>query len=505
MSTKPPHLDHESAFFRSRDAETAAALRRHGDLSPGAEYISIMVENQSVVVQSREKSAFRLPSGTHRFVGEEPTRILQGLLYEVWEHNERFVGESQIDAAVQLNGSPEQVDIIERGYAFAQDYVARRVPRTNNRDHGCPYRKFLRLYNELIPAIDQIGLIEGEGDEIKLVDVTGHFLAMMCDFMAWSFFEATWKDDVTWAAAGRVGFRRHPEIEPGLLEQCYTIFSIYRWQLAGAYDLLTTRLSRALVDECQPLPPGEEQARIELLADGLLQMKPFLVRNFRPSRAVVALPGDLVATFSWATNNRVGLLKCATSESKLVEQEQRGIVDLPLGISHQGLLTCFVNPWRTAGTAELDLPVPPLTVNRVVLEAVHDLLFGFYDQIDVEAILDRWRTTGEATEATVEEVDEVIAASITVDAQRGEEAVAAPTGRVTSSLRLSRLLSILEGRFGCTSRQGKGSELVLYREGSLQAVVGRHKTNPQLSAMGIRRILKKLGITVSEWLDATCS
>ena len=68
---------------------------------------------------------------------------------------------------------------------------------------------------------------------------------------------------------------------------------------------------------------------------------------------------------------------------------------------------------------------------------------------------------------------------------------------------LSRLQSVLEGRFGCSARPGKGSEFLFYREGGRLAYVARHKQNPQVSAVEIQRILKKLGIRVRDWLEVS--
>ena len=51
-------------------------------------------------------------------------------------------------------------------------------------------------------------------------------------------------------------------------------------------------------------------------------------------------------------------------------------------------------------------------------------------------------------------------------------------------------------------RSGKGSEVLFYRPGGRHAVVGRHKANPEISTSLIRIILKKLGISVREWLEA---
>ncbi len=505
MGTKSPHQKHEAELYRAIDSRTREAIEAKRRDSPADEYLAMSIDSQLVPVRHQERSAFRLPAATRKFVGDEATAALQEMLYEVWEINERFVGEPQIDAFVQLNGCPEQIDIIERSLAWAKEYVVRRLARVSTRDKGCPYRKFDRLYNELIPFIDQIGTVEEEDGSAKLIDVTGQFLGTMCDYIAWCFFEATWAGHARWKPDGSAELPPVPGVDPKLLTICHHRFSIYNWKQVWIFDRMMGALAHALMESGVEAAPAEDElSRIHLMAQDVLEMKPFLVRNFRPDKAVVPLADGFVAGFMWTNLYRLGFLRCGKSESDLMEQDARRLVMAPIGIRTDGLLTCYVNPWRTAANFEPDIPVPPLTINRVVLEAVHAKLFSFYDQIDADAILARWKAADAPPEASDEEEYEAIAASIAVDAQREVEAGEAPRGRVASSLRLGRLLSILEGTLGCTSRPGKGSELVIYREGGVQAVVGRHKTNPQVSAMGIRRILKKLGIPVREWLTATC-
>ena len=504
MSTKSPHVKHEAELFHAIDSRTRETIESKGSPSPGDEYVAMAIGSQLVPVRHQERSAFKLPFATRKFVGDEATAVLQDLLYETWEINEQFVGEPQLDAFVQLNGCPEQIDIIERSLEWARGYVARRVARVSTRDRGCPYRKFHRLYNELLPFIDQIGLVEEEDGAVTSADAIGQLLGPMCDYVAWSFFEATWAGDARWHDDGSAELPAVPGVDPEIQMQCRRVFSVYNWKQVRIFDQMMDRFGRALAAKgIEVAPEADELARIHLMAQDMLEMKPFLVRNFRPEKAVAPLVDGIVGGFMWANLNRLGILRCGPTERALLEEHRRSLSMLPLGIRYDGLLTCNVNSWRTAANHEPNLPAPPLTINRVVLEAVHAKLFGFYDQIDVDAILDRWRSTEEAIESTEEE-DEAIAASIAVDARREVEAGMAPAGRVSSSLRLNRLLSILEGEFGCTSRSGKGSELVVYREGALQAVVGRHKANPQVSAMSIRRILRKLGIAVREWLDTTC-
>ena len=505
-SQKPPHLRHESEFTRKYCQRTLDRIRETGRDDPKSQHVAWQMDHMKGQVQHLDRSLFSLPPGAPKFVGKPQARTLQDLLYEVWELNERYVNEPLMDAFVQINGSPEQHDIITRSLDWARGYVARRLPRPNSRDRGCRYRKFLRLYNELVPFLDQVGLVEDSGGETQVATVAGQYLEQMGDFIAWSFFEATWAGDVTWLdLGGRARLRPHEEldVDPLIYLQCVHCLGIYGWKGARVIDRVLRRMAEDLAGHGeQPLPREEELAQIERLADDIQQMRPFLVRNFRPSRAVVRLPGQLVGSFAWAVNDRLGCLLCTGSEEELLQQDHRGETELPLAIDYRGLLTCSVNPWRNVGTHEEPLPFPAISVGRIVLEAVHETLFGFYDQIDVEAILRRWRTGARRDgdePATAEDETEAIAASI-MSGVAGAAPAREKAGRISSSLRLSRLRSILEGRFGCTMRPGKGSELLFYREGGSLAYVGRHKANPEVPAVAVQRILKKLGISVREWL-----
>lgn len=502
MEDTSAYLRHQSEFSRELDRRLVARIREAGRDDPNSEYIAWAVESQSEPIHRLERSSFTLPPDTGRFAGDESAAVLQDLLYEVWELNERYVGQPQVESYVQINGTPEQQDIIGRSLDWARDYVSRRLSRVSTRDRGCPYRRFLRLYNELVPFLDQLGIIQDARGQRRLAAITGQLLGRLCDYLAWSFFESTWMGDVVWDRS-RALFRQRSDVDPAIMIECRALFSVYGWKAARVFDVLLARIAKGVAEGGGPAVSGEEElARIERLAADIRQMRPFLVRNFRPSKAVVELPGALVAHFLWNHNDSLGLLRCAESERELLSQEHRSEFDLMAGINYRGLLTCCVNPWRTVAVPDDRLPASALTVGRIVLEAVHERLFRFYDRIDLDAILARWRSADPEEPASAEDETMAIAASIAL-VEASEEPGSEPS-RITSSLRLSRLRSLLERRFGCTARPGKGSELLFYRDGRPHAFVGRHKANPRVSAVEIQSILKKLGISVREWLGATC-
>jgi hypothetical protein len=294
--------------------------------------------------------------------------------------------------------------------------------------------------------------------------------------------------------------------DPAVGEACLAAFGVYRWKASRGFDHLLRELARALAEhETGHGSDEDERARIGLLAEDIAEMRPFLVRNFPLAKAVVTLPGGLVAGFRWDTLDRIGMLQAAPTERELLEQYEKGFGDRSLSIGYDGLLRCPVNWFRDLSTVREPLPFPALAVGRVVLELVHARLYGFFDQIDLEAVCASWcgRVTGpEAAPASASEEAEVIAASIAtgdlvlgIEGRRG--------GRVVTSLRLSELGTLLERRFGCSSRSSTGSEMVFYRAGGRHAFVSRHKSNPLVPAIAIQRMLRKLEIPVQEWLAVT--
>jgi hypothetical protein len=503
MPTQPPFVSHEADLAREGN------LRVHvrptlcgGDMHDRHAVWSI--ESAAWPVRSLSLADVTLPADVPRFAGDTEARELQALLFEIRELNERFVGEPQIESFVRINGTPEQGDIIARGRDWGRRYVARRLARPSPRDAGCQYRRFLRLWKELVFFLDQIGLVDVGGGEVRAATVFGQYLGPMCDLIAWSFFEGTWAGKVVWSDEWVSDLRDPPD--PAVGEACLAAFGVYRWKASRRFDRILRELAEALA--AQETPHGsddDERARIGLLAEDIAEMRPFLVRNFPVAKAIVTLPSGLYAGFRWDTLDRIGVLHCSSTERQLLEQYEKGVGELSLAIGYDGLLRCSVNWFRDLCTVRAPLPFPPLAVGRVVLEIVHARLYGFFDKIDLEAVCASWRGRvmgPEAEPASAAEEAEVIAASIATsdlvlgtDGRRGR--------RVVTSLRLSELGTLLERRFGCSARSSKGSEMVFYRAGGRHAFVSRHKSNPLVPAIAIQRMLRKLEIPVHEWLAVT--
>jgi hypothetical protein len=54
----------------------------------------------------------------------------------------------------------------------------------------------------------------------------------------------------------------------------------------------------------------------------------------------------------------------------------------------------------------------------------------------------------------------------------------------------------------CEVRQGKGSEVTVYRPGGRIFVLGRHARNDEVHSVLVKQLLHRVGIGQGEWLRA---
>jgi hypothetical protein len=68
-----------------------------------------------------------------------------------------------------------------------------------------------------------------------------------------------------------------------------------------------------------------------------------------------------------------------------------------------------------------------------------------------------------------------------------------------------RLFAFLRDKFQCETRAGKGSEQIVHRPGGKIFTLGHHRQRVTVHTSTLRRLLKRLGITIREWWTAVYS
>lgn len=73
--------------------------------------------------------------------------------------------------------------------------------------------------------------------------------------------------------------------------------------------------------------------------------------------------------------------------------------------------------------------------------------------------------------------------------------------KLFSTIKLSKFENLMLNHFGCSFSYGKGSEIKIQREGSRIMTIGRHKKDIELSPYKVKQILKRIDISVDEFVQ----
>ena len=246
------------------------------------------------------------------------------------------------------------------------------------------------------------------------------------------------------------------------------------------------------------------------------EMRPFLLRGFRPEEATIRLSDHLVVAWDWSLRYGPASLIAGASVDDIRQVEATGKVKQMVGVARDGLLIDANNPWVT--TESLSASESWLPENALVLELIHEKLFGLFDRIDFNRI--RSHTNAATDDDSNDDLnehsnDEAIALSIQHLAandeddradetlgQRGPSMGPVRKARRIRPLRFQRLRNFLENRFGCEVQSGKGSEVKVYRGGSRIFILGHHGSNDEVHSVVVKQLLKRLDIRPQEWLQA---
>ncbi len=73
---------------------------------------------------------------------------------------------------------------------------------------------------------------------------------------------------------------------------------------------------------------------------------------------------------------------------------------------------------------------------------------------------------------------------------------------VAPSLRRTALLNLLQAKFECEVRSGRGSETTVWRPGGRKFILAGHKRNTHVHPRTIRALLKAVGVPLADFCSA---
>ncbi|KIG16399.1 hypothetical protein DB30_04566 [Enhygromyxa salina] len=480
-------MERELRAAQDRNRALQDALRARTTLSLNSQFLLDSLDVEDTVVLPRAEATYRPPGFVSRLLPKGLFRTLEQRLAELRAFNDTMTGVEVTRAEILLHADVERQVLSERWLEWADAYVQQRLSRTNPKDLGNPLLTYLRIYDELLPWLDELAY--GDPENRRIDSVHRQILGSVVEYIPWRLYHATWSSWVSPTPGGNATFAPDILLSPQLVEVCRHHLDLYRFYSAAALDLV--------LDQTTPAPGvSDHDARVELqsLANDIEEVRPFLVRAMRPERFMIMLGEHLHAAPIWILLRGHLALVFAGSERQLLEGMQRQHYPYQLMIGFDGLLRHPLFHWRTAA----QLPAPALGANLTVVRAIHTKLLAAFARIDVAAILREPRAANE------QEIEPLAQANALLAEADGEDDTSdgrdPKLGSLRLSPRMSQLLTRLERDFDCRVRAGKGSEISIYRPGGRIFTLGRHKRNDRIRWPHVRQILRTLTIDEADWV-----
>lgn len=452
------------------------------------------------VVAPQPSQLYKPPSFLEKVVEREQLTELNDLLAEMHRVNEENVGWDTREAEVFLNLSGQSQALRERLQSWTHHYLLRRLDpaNVNPKDQGDSFLKFERLLGEYDKIFAQLSGLPASLNYL--------FLEWSGRYAAWLLFEQTWRDRLI-IVGDTISLKYHPS-RPSVLKQSEGYLCRFHW-LDDAIGVFADGLVASGADTSGLESKTRESMlrRLATAVEDIQEMRPFLVRNFRTEKTGVPF-GNFVLHWQWCSSFGIGWVFLADQQRDVFEFSQTGRSRRMATVNLDGFLRDLHLPWLGLPDRIGSRRAASLPFNVCVLELMRDKLLEFYDQIDFGRF--RAAQAGEAWDD--EPAEHALATSCQelartesddTDAVEGadtadEESPQEPSGRLRS-VRQRQLLNVLQRHFECEVRQGKGSEITVYRRGAKKFVLGGHRRNPAVSSHLIKLLLQRLGITPKQW------
>lgn len=503
-----PFSEMEARALAKSNARTLRKLDDHQSLTPWNEWVAKSLNQEDWIVLEQPVESYRLPIGSERFLTSALTKCWDELTVEIQDMHNVVVGMRLTQAEVVLSGDHRIKDIEKQLRNWAHDYVTHRIAKTSYRSGGA-LKQFFLIHAELVPKLEEIAFRPNSANRCLLSELT--------DYIVTTLFEKTFSDtvEITFNQKELVPFYRVITQEPHVRQGIGSLVEVYQWQhLNDVSEILA--LTYRLMDRNNQsnwvkADSNREQIldTLQMLADDIQEMRPFLRHNFNPENSIVELAPDLLVSFRWIVGRGIGILSFAPSKAEQLVHLKNDTSALSLTLTHRGLLANFATPWIDSVTAP-DKQDANLRANLFILEKIHAHLNSLFQKIDTRAVLDRFlrhagptlrknETIGEEpTEEEFAALCQTIAEPVDVPAVTDTPGI----DITIRAVRLQRLLQLLSDKLSCEVRQGKGSEIVLYRPGGHHFRLGHHKRNIYVPTAVIKSILTRLNITTYQWMDA---
>lgn len=459
-----------------------------------AQWLAGSLKDLSTVVQPFPSESYAIAEHYDRILPPSLRNDLVILFDEVRRLNDECVG-LRVGEAAELLVDDVSETIRTRLRNLYRRFVDHRLARPNPRDARDPFARFDRIYKELLPSLDEV--------LNRWPSVHSRLMLDANDYLAWDLYCKTWQSGVSVRRLGDAQLDVRLSVDPRHHRHARAMLELYQWHQADDLQWLT----RA-VQVPREGTPDDFGACLRTMAADLLAMRPFLIRNFNPVRTVTQVGPRLWAAWAWQIGGNVGQVFLASNERNLLAGIEKSVPPSLVYVRPDGLLAAAITPW--IGTLDVEPRQGALIGNWALLSPLYERLLEMYSRIDVSGILARFRAQsapppdaeGTALAPSDDSEGDVVLSAL-AQSQSNDSLSDGPVGpaRRVRGVRFSRFARTVE-QLGCEIRAGKGSEVLVFRPGYKIARLGHHTRNPEVSPIAIRIALRRLGLSLNDFVSA---
>lgn len=509
-SAAPIALDARQQIQRRRMSDHLERTLRVRADSPLSRY-GRMVGNRSdwkVIEQPLRE----LPYALNQLITVDLRDQGNALIEETRQLNNRFAGHVYRDVEAILSTSPDSQDLLARVIAWGEVVADQVVFKLRNRAKIAPLKTFDSAYSSIVGDLDT-RIVHGFDRMYMLIWST------IVDMLPYKMIEGLL------LKPGLIGIHHDPsnrhipsvDFSEQLLrhesKRITDTFSLYCVEPTAYVDTVVLRpLLDVLACDTSLPKPDERHARLQAMLADLLEAAPYLVASLRPERFTFAVPGSgKLAAFSFVPGTNCATFLFTDDAEGLQRALHTTFCRGSLMLGYNGQIANYMHPWRTLtkvyGQADGEL------LAYWLLQQVHGRIVQDYLKIQ-HYFLHEPLARPDDTEMA--DMEEALVYVVWAKASEGGAASAEPDSSQRSTqehdrpgdiaqLRRRHFFKLL-ARCGVSIEQGKGSEIKLLRAGWHPFRLGNHYgSNPCIPSFLAVNILKRLGITRDEWLDAVAA
>ncbi|PRM98009.1 hypothetical protein CJ667_04180, partial [Aliarcobacter cryaerophilus] len=431
------------------------------------------------VVNYQEINTCIIPIDKSKILGKELYDRLNILLRKMVDINNKYVGQIVTSALINLSENKEYFSIRNEFLELSKEYCSKRISKINNKDKD-QVDRYYRIYHEILPWFDQ-------KISIRENTIFYSFIDLFLEYIPYFLYEHTFKqyveikDRTSINLIGNIALEKREFIK----NQLY----LYNFHQNFLKELLSLTNSIQLSSNLESLNKDELLKKVFELAQDIKWWGTFMSSSYKDSDNLIPIIKDeFDISWAWNFDNSIGFISFWFDNNELNKQLKKKRI-FQVVLNYDGVFEDKIRRWiSTLNINNID-NLYALKINLFILEKIYSYLENIYNKIDHNKILNQFMNKHN-NNLIIEDEEKNIADLDDVKFDKNE----------IFTIKQSRLLIILKS-IGCEIREGKGSEISIYKFGGKHYTMGHHKKDEYIYPPTIINILKTLNISPKDFMQ----